>query len=261
MPINASQTAIYESYSMIHPDGTLMCHCDEKKAKWYVKKNLAKWIDEKQFKLIFEPHGYGKSDNPYYTQKIPNQCVVCGEEEELNKHHVVPYVFRSRLPVEYKASNHHDILATCIDCHEKYELHANILKKQLADELGISVNNEASKELVENRKIKSAQKLLDKITHGLLVNDNGEKIIIPEQKLKALQEKAKKPLLWDGETSGAVWADKIIEKVLEEDKLFDFVKKWREHFLLHTNPQYLPLHWSVEHPLEIANQSKRKSKI
>ncbi len=85
MPINASQSEIYESFSMYSPEGEFMCYCNKKKANWYVNKNLASWLDEKKFQLIFEPNGKGKADNPYYTQEIKNCCVVCGSEKELNK--------------------------------------------------------------------------------------------------------------------------------------------------------------------------------
>ena len=35
------------------------------------------------------------------------------------------------LTEKYKNFNHHDIVPICIDCHENYELIANIYKKEL----------------------------------------------------------------------------------------------------------------------------------
>lgn len=259
MPINVSQSEIYESFSMLHPDGTLMCHCNEKKANWYVNRNLAKWTDEKTFKLNFEPQGHGKSKNPYYVQHMENQCVVCGLKEQLNKHHVVPYVFRSRFPVELKESNHHDILPTCVDCHEAYEEHATLFKEVLAKKVGTTMNiGGMSPEHKNNRKILSARKLLEKINNNEIVDNKGNIITIPLDKLEKLKLKANEPILEHAPINGSSWADKIMEDVLSNDKLFEFVKNWREHFIAYAKPQFLPDHWSVEHPLEISNRAKKK---
>ena len=251
MPNNITQSLIYESFSMFHPDGTLMCHCNEKKAKWYVSRGLADWTGEKQFKLRFEPQGHGKSDSPYYTQSLENQCVVCGAKENLNKHHVMPYVFRSRLPVAYKESNHHDIVAICVDCHEEYEGVATQYKAQLAQAAGTSINISIPAEHKNNRKILAAQKLLEKWEKGELTDSKGYKVCLPHEKLSSLRKKAAEPMVEVELVQGAVWANIIMDKVFTEDRLFDFIKSWREHFIAHMNPQYLPEHWSVDHPLEM----------
>lgn len=251
MPINASQSEIYESFSMYSPEGEFMCYCNKKKANWYVNKNLASWLDEKKFQLIFEPNGKGKADNPYYTQEIKNCCVVCGSEKELNKHHVVPYVFRSRLPLEYKESNHHDVLATCIDCHEIYEEKANILKKEIADELNVSMENGMSPEQIKNKKILSAQRLLERVA-------NGEIKGVPEDKIELLKIKANQPLFKDISNNGAAWADEIMKIILSEDKLFAFVQRWRKHFVDTMNPQFLPKFWSINSALEKSGKTEEK---
>lgn len=251
MPINASQGEIYESYSMYSPTGEFMCYCNKKKANWYINKNLASWLEDKKFKLIFEPNGKGKADNPYYTKVIKNCCVVCGSEKELNKHHVVPYVFRSRLPLEYKESNHHDVLATCINCHEIYEEKANILKKEIADELNVSMENGMSPEQIKNKKIHSAQRLLEKVA-------NGEIVGVPPDKLLMLKEKAAQPLFEDISQTGAVWADEIMKITLSNNTLFSFVKRWRQHFVDTMQPKYLPEYWSINSPLEKSGRIKEK---
>lgn len=248
MPINASQGEIYESYSMHSPAGDFMCYCNKKKAQWYINKNLAVWKNDKTFQLIFEPNGKGKSNNPYYTQEIKNRCVVCGSENELNKHHVVPYVFRSRLSLELKESNHHDVLATCINCHEYYEEKANLLKKEIANELDISMTSGMSVEQIKNRKILSAMSLLEKI-------QNGEVTGVPVERVSFLKEKASQDLVEDISPKGAVWADQIMKIITTDDEIFTFVKRWRKHFVDTMKPQYLPKHWSVEAPLEKATKS------
>jgi hypothetical protein len=255
MPINAMQKPIYESFSMYHPDGSFMCHINQKRANWYVERGLADWIDDKSFKLKFEPKGKGKQDLLFYTQKVENRCVVCGDhsEDNLNKHHVVPYVFRSRFPVQYKESNHHDILVTCVDCHENYEHQANIFKAKLAKDLGLTMNLGMTPEQRHNKKVRSAQKALANVESGKLKDANGVSLI-PEEKLEQLRQTANMELFPEEIEYGAVWADKIVENVLAENRLFEFVKMWRQHFLDNCNPQFLPNHWSVEHPLESSKQ-------
>lgn len=251
MPINASQSEIYESYSMHSPDGEFMCYCNKKKAHWYVNKNLATWVTDKKFQLIFEPNGKGKADNPYYTQEIKNCCVVCGSEKELNKHHVVPYVFRSRLPLQYKESNHHDVLATCIDCHEIYEEKANILKKEIADELNVAMENGMSPEQIKNKKILSAKRLLERINLGEIQG-------VPKDRIELLKTKASQPLFEDISSNGAAWADEIIKIILSKDELFSFVKRWRTHFVETMKPNFLPEHWSINSPLEKSGRVEEK---
>ena len=248
-----SKNTIYESFSMLHPDGTLMCHCNEKKAHWYVNRQLAHWIDNKTFQLNFEPNGHGKSDNPYYTQSLENKCVVCGSEHNLNKHHVVPYVFRRRFPVNYKQSNHHDILATCINCHENYETFATEYKKELAHACGVSINMPTNEEQRFNIRVLKAKKLLVKVENQGLKDRSGKLILIPEDKLKSLKELSSQDLKDIDKSLGSMWADAIMEKVLSENTLYEFVCKWREHFIQYANPQYLPQHWSTKTKLEWSN--------
>jgi hypothetical protein len=254
MPINAMQKPIYESFSMLHPDGTFMCHINEKRAHWYVERGLADWVNENTFKLKFEPKGKGKQDMLFYTQKLENQCVVCGDKSDnLNKHHVVPYVFRSRFPVQYKESNHHDILVTCVDCHENYELYANKFKAKLVEDLGLTMNSPMTPEQRHNKKVRSARNAIRDVESGKLKNEQGIPLI-PEEKLEQLRQISLLELFPEDEDNATAWADKIVEKVLEENHLFDFVKMWRQHFLDHAKPKFLPEHWSIEHPLEISKQ-------
>lgn len=250
---NIAQSKTYENFGMLHPDGKLMCYCKSKRAHWYVNHNLATWIDSYNFKLNFIPNGYGKSDDPYYVQSLENRCVVCGSEENLNKHHVVPYVFRSRFPIEYKESNHHDILVTCVACHENYELHATKYKLELAKELGLSFNLNVDPQIEENKKILSARRILNKLNNHLIVNKNNEPCSIPMEKLLILQNKASQEIKEEQKVN-VIWADKIVENILSNNTILEFVCSWRNHFLIHTKPKYLPKHWSVNKELEKSNQ-------
>lgn len=258
MPTNKAQSILYEPFSMFHPDGTFMFHCNEKKVKWYVKRGLAEELNPQQFKFLFEPNGHAKSNDPYYMQAIENKCVVCGSLHDLNKHHVVPYVFRSRLPVEYKESNHHDILATCVDCHEAYEGYATDYKKELAEKSGVSINGAMTTEQKQNRKIMSARSFLKRLDSDLLKDSDGKRVdpaAIPAANIKILRNAASQELKDFDAHPGAVWADKIMNDVFKEDRLEEFMQLWRQHFLDYAKPQHLPQHWAVDHPLEVLGKS------
>lgn len=247
MPINPrANKEIYESFEMLHPSGEFMAFVSSKRANWYIKKDLADWTSEKQFKLRFAPKGDGKKDMPFYTQRLENRCVVCGYDgDDLNKHHVVPYVFRSRFPSSYKENNHHDVLITCIDCHEKYENHAMNFKVKLVKDAGIVMNHKMSAAEKFNRKIMSAKNVINKINSGDIPIGK-----MPKEKYLELFELSKMAAVPVDIASHTFWADELMKKINSEEDLFSFVKIWRQHFLDYAKPKFLPEHWSVEHPLE-----------
>ncbi len=48
-----------ENWEVYHPDGTHMFTCGEKKATWYLDKDLAKRTEDGKIQLTFEPKGNG----------------------------------------------------------------------------------------------------------------------------------------------------------------------------------------------------------
>lgn len=237
MPINPSQKPIYESISMLHPDGTVMCMTSLKRAHWYVSRDIAKWTNEQKthFQLNFLPQGKGKSTIPFYTETIQNICVVCGIEQNLNKHHVVPYVFRKRLKSQFKDKNHHDILAICIGCHEIYEEEANKLKIFISKQYGTEINQKKlNPNIKHNKKVLDAKKLL---SAGLK---------LPQERIKELVIIAKKSLLPVVIQDNTHWAEKIIKEITKTDeKTQDFIIMWRNHFLNTMKPKFMPKNWNV----------------
>src|ERR1700758_153682 len=121
MKLQPLQRNPYSNYKMLSLDGVLMTRTSYKKAKWYVDRELASWIDDTTFQLNFIPNGLGKHDDPFYTEELDNCCVICRAQENLTKHHILPYMFRKILPKQYSSYNHYDILPVCSKCHEEYE--------------------------------------------------------------------------------------------------------------------------------------------
>jgi len=143
-------------------------------------------------------------------------------------------------------------LVTCLDCHENYEHEAMLYKIELVKEAGFVMNIPMTPEQKKNKKVIAARNVISKVLSGELIDEFGN-CLVPKDKMEILQKIANIELLPDdSDGTGAPWADKLVEKILKENTLFEFVKNWRQHFIDHTNPQFLPEYWSVEHPLEIS---------
>jgi len=114
-----------------------MFRCLEKRANWYLKRNLATVIsnDPLSIKLTFTPKGKGESMDVLKLER-KNKCVVCGTEDldVLTKHHLVPFVYRQHFPEKRKAHSSLFVVPICRDCHYQYENeHADLLKKVLSE--------------------------------------------------------------------------------------------------------------------------------
>ena len=112
---------IYENATMLAPDGSLLCHTDHKKAKWYVSRSLATIVsqteDSLSIQLIFEPNGRAEHDgDEYYLAANKNLCVVCGKDKDYARFHIVPSIYRTHLPETLKSHRSHDVVLMCFDC-------------------------------------------------------------------------------------------------------------------------------------------------
>lgn len=109
----------YANYRIYHPDGDLMFYCSKQRFNWYVKRNLAIIISDREAQLMFFPKG--KGENPNILKPRENRCVNCGSYENLSKHHIIPKIIRQIFPEEYKSRNSADVVILCRDCHDEYE--------------------------------------------------------------------------------------------------------------------------------------------
>ena len=123
-----------ENWKVYHPNGRHMFTCGEKKAFWYLERNLAEITnDERAIKLTFEPKGNGFEDNEIFGRSIRIvQCVVTGISDGLQRHHIVPYCYRTYFPEQYKSKNHHDVVLLNFEIHSDYEQKANVFKDEVA---------------------------------------------------------------------------------------------------------------------------------
>lgn len=239
----------YENCEVLSPEGQLMFRCCRKKALWYLDRNLGKKVveDPLTVQLTFVPKGVGHIDDPYFLQKMENRCVVCGGEEDLTRHHIVPYCYRKFFPTVLKDHRSYDVMALCIPCHHSYETFATEFKQTLAVKYsapvsgtGIKYNKTlasargSAKALLDNReKIPQArqQELLDRVRSFL----NKEPT---DEDLQGLMDKDPHDF-----ANYAHHGKLVVSQVAD---IQAFVLEWRQHFLSTMLPKFLPPFWNVK---------------
>jgi len=225
----------YGNHKMFSIESVFLAHVDTKRMNWYLDRNLAVMLNEKDFKLTFKSKGDRRDANTkYYKLELENKCVVCGTEDELTKHHVVPTQYRKYLPMKYKSKSSFDVLCICIDCHHEYEIIADELKNWL---LVVYNLENHSKDMT---RAKSFWNTLNNYSEHI-PNDRRNDMI------KYLE----------------LYFDATIEEVLSDESFIEFesttsllmrnitdyesfIVMWREHFIEHADPQHLPQEWFDE---------------
>lgn len=244
---------LYGNCHVQNPEGVHIFNCGEKKANWYLKRNLAVIVQLEPFtiRLQFAPNGHGHANDEFYLQKRQNLCVRCGREDQLTKHHVVPYCYRKFFPEHLKNHTAYDILPLCYECHEEYEVHAQQLKRELAVELNVS--NEQAKvldvelknaclaasALLNHRESIPAERL-DYLTDILIKHFGRTEITREDLEIAANIEYNTRRLNYKPEGQA------VVENINDFGL---FVKRWRKHFINSMDPQHMPKHWTVDRPV------------
>ncbi|XP_008230060.1 PREDICTED: protein RRP6-like 3 isoform X1 [Prunus mume] len=131
---------VYHNCRIYADDGRLLCYCDRRKLEWYLRRDLAKLVDENPpaIMLLFEPKGRPEDEgNDFYIQSKKNICVGCGERNHYLRYRIIPSCYRMHFPEHMKSHRSHDIVLVCVDCHEIAHASAEKYKKQIAAEYGI----------------------------------------------------------------------------------------------------------------------------
>lgn len=242
---------LYNNCLVVHPETNLpMFRTDRARMEWYLKMKLAEVVSEDPptIRLLFKPKGIGHLRDPYFLQEFKNQCVVCGGEKELSHHHVVPAMYRRYFPKDsYEAGRWmYDVLLVCIDCHESYEDKADSFKAELAREYDVPKCGKPAN--VTNEEIQAKRLASAIYMHGHKMP--AERRLELEGRLKTLLGKETiEPddlLGWKGFRKKILSISPgqlIAEKIVDFD---DFAIRWRQHFIKHTQPKYLPSGWNPE---------------
>lgn len=250
---------LYYNCFLLAPDGQELCTCDVRKVEWYLEKGLAVKVkdDPLTVKLNFEPGGRPEGEDDYYLQQKDNICVACGSEEMLIKKQVVPKEYRRFFPTSLKDHSSHDVLLLCVPCHRKSTQYDNVLRYQLAKESGYPIDMGSSVKVHADRdlqKVKSAARAL--------LSPKSDQI--PVERRKDLQqvvldfygtEELSTEILQDAaEMDFRTINDEffphgkgVIRHVRKNEGIYNFERRWRQHFLDTMKPKYLPSKWSVDH--------------
>lgn len=233
------KSPIYGNYSVYSPDNILMFNCSEKKANWYLDRSLAT-IEGKNIKLNFSPNGLGHHNSDYGLNQMENKCVNCGGKENLNKHHVVPICYRKHFPLELKSHKFHDVLPLCINCHNKYERKADILKTELSIKYNAPINGIVKKG--DNRHSRLSFVLLNKDLptkrhleiKSILKSELGIKRLTKSRLIKISINKESTTTKTHGEI--------VMSQINDYES---FIIMWRKHFIDNNICKYLPKDWKI----------------
>lgn len=223
---------IYTRYSLIHPDGTLMCYCSKKRAMWYVNRNLGT-LKNKSVHLNFIPNGYG--DSVEILEPRENICVISGTDKNLSKHHVIPVQYRKYFEEKYKSKNSCDVVILERQIHDEYELEADKLKLQLELDYGDPKTIELDKYWNESARLHSVIKQhynslppSKQVYFKLRYNGLMDKYNFDESSFK-------------NKTSDYLFLNNLL--VVEKINPIHLIILWKLHFLKYGKPQYLPRWW------------------
>jgi len=265
-----------ENWEVYHPNGTHMFTCGEKKATWYLDRDLAVRTDDGKIQLTFEPKGNGFESNEIFGKSVREAiCVVTGIDNGLQRHHIVPYCYRTYFPEQYKSKNHHDVVLINHKKHSKYEVLATRYKDEIAREFGVKTISELNIEYTSKlREIGKPNAIVLSTLHSIFKT---HKKISSEVLLNKLQQIAdgtgipfetvcgynyiqlyRMYLLLKEEHEKKQYEFKeihrgeydhgyhIIKKLDTEKKIIEFVKLWRKHFIKTMKPKFMPNGWSVD---------------
>ncbi|KAK8961273.1 hypothetical protein KSP40_PGU014830 [Platanthera guangdongensis] len=134
------KSPVYDNCRIYANDGRLLCYCDRRKLEWYLRRDLAKVVEEDPpaIMLLFQPKGRPEDEgNEFYIQSKKNICVGCGEKNHYLRYRIIPSCYRMHFPEHLKSHRSHDIVLLCVDCHERAHTAAEKYKRQIAKDFEV----------------------------------------------------------------------------------------------------------------------------
>jgi hypothetical protein len=249
--LHARRGALYGNVHFQGPDGRTMFHGDSEKALWYLNRGLVEVVSQSPpvLRFRFAPGGPGHAGDDYYLAGKINRCVVCGAVEGLNRHHVVPSVYRRHLPAEVKDHSHHDVLLLCLACHEKYENAANQLKAELGQEVGVPLHGLRGER--DSDRAGAVKYAIALVRHGQQIPEARK-----EEMRRAIAAWVGRWPISDDEVAeiaglrcqGGADIEHGEQVIAQTGDVQAFIRRWREHFLRTMQPRFLPEHWDIDRP-------------
>lgn len=235
-----TKKVVYDNCVIYAPDGKLIGYTTRRRMNRYISKGIADQVDDNIIKLKFEPNYIGENSRRSAWRK--NICYACGVMENLVKYHVIPIKYKQLFPQKWKSHNASDILSLCKDCSIEASSHKYALIDRMSEEYGIS-----DKDFID-QKILKLKNLCNKII--------GKEYHVGAHGLRDLYEAASKIAGRDiTDADVAVYAvsnahiefkgvksvgEYIVKKVIEDDKIYEFIKRWKDNFVENMQPIELP---------------------
>lgn len=239
---------LYGNILLLAPDGTPLCRKKQSEILFYLKKDLAFYVDEKTVKLKFEPSGLGHSNLPELLEECLNICAECGTDETLTKHHIIPSQYRKYLPVLYSGYRFFDVIVLCSSCHDSYTLKEFKLVQRLAEQYNAPIGGITSYK--DEKCHLNKKSLLKAISYAYALTGNH---IIPEERKQFLQGYIrnflnKEPLLEDLEELKSLstasenrnfqsHGELVVNQLTDYN---EFIFMWRDHFRSNMTLKFAP---------------------
>lgn len=224
---------MYSNCRLLAKDGELLSYIGRRRLEWYLKKGLAVSRGPNEIQLLFEHRG--KDTQPkLYTEIRKNMCVVCGGDQNLTKHHIVPYSFKKHFPMKYKNRTSFDVAVLCTDCHESYERHADKFKKELMEQHGVAQRSRPYELGIANTLLYHKASLPDDVYLEMLYKLPAGVTDEPES-LKAFIDSY--------EGTGPNVSEQLVSRL---PAISEFIVAWRKHFVEYAKPRYMPDSWYEE---------------
>jgi hypothetical protein len=241
-----SKKPIYENMEIYAPTGFFLGYIPSHRFNWYIERNLAEKINDKAIKLMFEPKNI-KSLETIRTVHEPkeNKCVVCGNTQEMCRYRITPYEVKKLLPEKYKAHRANDVVALCCEDVPDADYFTKEFKLELFKKYDVDITKF---KLVgkEDNIYKLIKKILSKTTKLEYANECLVKYFgkIPtKEELEDFMAKCEDKIHFDGfETPEHM----LVQKVIDENNVVEFLKLWKQNFVEKMEPKYLPWDFWIE---------------
>lgn len=238
----------------------LLFYCNQKRYNFYVNNNLAKPFDDGQegqaAYLLFEPKGDSRTNDEFYLQPIDLICVVCGCDNNLTRHHIVPRSFITEFPTYVKEHDHHDIVFTCIPCHREYTkyesqfvidlFNKNDIDYKTTDKITYkySFKDIANCRVGMNKRINKLNKILTQFAIPQHVRDKLTNRLKEEKEFLNLVNNMKD----NSEYKQFIQHPYIvaIRKLIDKLGYDEVIRTFRQFFVDTANPKFMPKHWSID---------------
>jgi hypothetical protein len=227
--------------------------------------------------------GTPSSEEVYLRSTKRNICVSCGQDKNIIRHYIVPYSYRSLLPIEYKSHMSHDIVILCPECHLHCEKQSKSRMKLIESEVrtyallsGIITHTSDLEPVIEDvylGHVRSCALALVKYKDTLPVeqvnryesvvrdylisvhtieenddeNKNNETFLV----LTKLHLQTACSIKYRIKNPNYISGSDLVVQSLQGDayRIAQFIIDWRKHFITTVQPKFMPTGWQINNPV------------